>query len=89
VDISDRQQEPEDAVRVIENELAEFSETLFAKPRWLVATKLDSIQDEDRRSAFAQLCRNRGLTPIFISAVTGEGLKQLIYDIHNELTNCE
>jgi GTP-binding protein len=86
VDISDPLLEPEDAVRVIENELADFSETLFSKPRWLAATKLDALQDEGRREKFEQLCASRGLAPIFISAVTGEGLKQLVYRIHDELS---
>ncbi|MDR0498903.1 MAG: GTPase ObgE [Holophagales bacterium] len=86
VDLSDPMQEPENAVCIIENELAKFSEILFAKPRWLVATKLDALQDEGRRENFEELCRERGLTPMFVSAVTGEGLKQLVYRIHNELS---
>jgi GTP-binding protein len=86
VDISDPTQEPKDAVHIIESELAEFSDALFAKPRWLVATKLDALQDDGRREQFEKLCRERGLTPVFISAVTGEGLKQLIYSIHDELS---
>jgi len=85
VDISDTTQELENAVHIIENELAEFSEVLFAKPRWLVATKLDALQDDERRAKFEELCRERGLMPIFISAVTGMGLKQLVYRIHDEL----
>jgi len=86
VDLSDPAQEPEDAVGVIENELAEFSSVLFAKPRWLVATKLDALQNEERREKFEQLCRDRGLAPHFISAVTGEGVKQLVYRVHDELS---
>jgi GTP-binding protein len=86
VDLSDPAQEPEEAVGVIERELAEFSNVLFAKPRWLVATKLDAIQDEKRREKFKQLCRDRGFAPHFISAVTGEGIKQLVYRVHDELS---
>jgi len=87
IDISDPQNEPDYAARIIEKELAEFSAALFAKPRWLVATKLDALQDQERREKFEQLCRDKGLTPIFISAVTGEGLKQLVYSIHDELSS--
>jgi len=86
IDISDPQNEPEDAARIIENELSGFSQALFSKPRWLIATKLDALQDESRREKFEKLCAERGVTPIFISAVTGQGLKQLVYDIHNELS---
>ncbi|MBS1767203.1 MAG: GTPase ObgE [Acidobacteria bacterium] len=81
VDLSDPMQEPEEAIRVIEGELAAFSPVLAAKPRWLVATKLDAIQDEDRRAAFEKLCADRGLKPFYISAATGEGLKDLAHAV--------
>jgi GTP-binding protein len=86
VDLSDFSQGPEEAVRVIENELAEFSATLFSKPRWLVATKLDALQDSARRAEFECVCMAKGQEPIFISAVTGEGLKQLTYRILEALS---
>ena len=89
VDLSDMVHEPEIAVGVIEKELEEFSKTLFSKPRWLIATKLDSLQDEGRRVKFIQLCRDRNQEPIFISAVTGEGLKQLVFRIYDELSTID
>ena len=79
VDLADPVQEPEEAIAVIEGELKAFSEVLFAKPRWLVATKLDALQDEDRRHRFEALCRERGQEPIFISGVTGEGVRELAF----------
>jgi GTP-binding protein len=81
VDLSDPMQEPEEAIRVIEGELAAFSPVLAAKPRWLVGTKLDALQDEGRRAAFEKLCAERGLKPFFISAATGEGLKELAHAV--------
>ncbi len=78
VDLSDPTQEPEAAIRVIEGELAAFSPVLAAKPRWLVGTKLDALQDEDRRGRFEALCRARGQEPFLISGVTGEGLRALV-----------
>jgi len=89
VDLSDPSQGPEDAVRVIENELAEFSATLFSKPRWLVATKLDALQDDARRNEYERICASKGQEPIFISAVTGEGLKQLTYRIFDALSEAK
>ena len=85
VDLADPVQEPEEAVRIIEEELKNFSETLHAKPRWLVGTKLDALQDETRRERFAALCRARGQEPIFISGVTGEGLRPLIFQLGRSL----
>lgn len=86
VDLADPIQEPEDAIRIIEQELKTFSEVLYAKPRWLVGTKLDALQDEERRDRFETMCRNRGQEPIIISGVTGEGLKPLIFRIHSALS---
>jgi len=79
VDLSDPVQEPEEAVRVIEGELAAFSAVLAAKPRWLVGTKLDALQDEGRKAAFEKLCAARGQKPWYISGVTGEGLRELAF----------
>jgi len=81
VDLSDPMQEPEDAIRIIESELQTFSEVLFSKPRWLVGTKLDALQDEDRRARFETLCRERGQDVLLISGVTGEGLRPLVFKL--------
>ncbi|MBL0210933.1 MAG: GTPase ObgE [Holophagaceae bacterium] len=81
VDLTDPMSEPEDSIRVIEGELNAFSEVLFQKPRWLVGTKLDALQDEDRLARFEALCRARGQEPIVISGVTGEGLRPLVFKL--------
>jgi len=81
VDLSDPIEEPADAVRIIEGEVQAFSPILAAKPRWLVGTKLDALQDDARREAFVALCADRGQKPIFISGVTGEGLRELAFDV--------
>nr|WP_320133323.1 GTPase ObgE [uncultured Holophaga sp.] len=85
VDLSDPVQEPEEAVRIIEGELRTFSEVLFSKPRWLVGNKLDALQDEERRARFEALCRTRGQEPLFISGVTGEGLRSLVFELGRHL----
>jgi GTP-binding protein len=46
-----------------------------------VGTKLDALQDDERKAAFTALCAERGLQPIFISGVTGEGLKELAFAV--------
>ncbi|MBP1772147.1 MAG: GTP-binding protein Obg/CgtA, partial [Holophagaceae bacterium] len=81
VDLSDPVMEPEEAIRVIEGEVQAFSPVLAAKPRWLVGTKLDALQDESRREAFEAICIQRGQKPVFISGVTGEGLRDLAFAV--------
>ncbi|WLT31416.1 GTPase ObgE [Geothrix sp. PMB-07] len=85
VDLSDPVEEPADAIRIIEGEVQAFSPVLAAKPRWLVGTKLDALQDDSRRLAFEALCAERGQTPIFISGVTGEGLRELAFAVNDAL----
>ncbi len=85
VDLSDPMNEPEAAVQVIEAELAAFSPVLAAKPCWLVGSKLDALQDEDRRTRFEALCRSRGQEPVLISGVTGEGIRPLVFKLAEAL----
>ncbi|MDE3244515.1 MAG: GTPase ObgE [Acidobacteriota bacterium] len=85
VDLTDPMSEPEAAIRVIEGELKAFSEVLFQKPRWLVGTKLDALQDEERLARFEALCRERGQEPIVISGVTGAGLRPLVFKLGEAL----
>jgi GTP-binding protein len=85
VDLADPVTEPEQAVRIIQDELKAFSEVLAAKPCWLVGTKLDALQDDGRRDRFEALCRARGQEPILISGVTGEGIRPLVFRIADGL----
>jgi GTP-binding protein len=85
VDLADPMVEPEDAVKVIRAELEAFSPVLAAKPCWLVGTKLDALQDPDRRVRFEALCRARGQEPILISGVTGEGIRPLVFMVADAL----
>jgi GTP-binding protein len=85
VDLSDPMMEPAEAIRIIEGEVLAFSSVLAAKPRWLVGTKLDALQDDARRAAFEAICTARGQRPIFISGVTGEGLRDLAFGVNAAL----
>ena len=86
VDLTDPMTEPEEAIRVIEAELAAFSPVLAGKTCWLVGTKVDALQDDERRIRFEAICRARGQAPIFISGVTGDGIRPLVYLIAEALS---
>jgi len=81
VDLADPVQDVAEAVGIIEGELRAFSPVLADKPRWLVGTKVDALQDAERRERFEALCRARGQEPLFISGVTGEGLRSLVFKL--------
>ena len=71
--------DPADAVRAIAQELANFSEDLAAKPRWLVINKIDLLDDEERAAARQRLVEQLDWEgPVFeLSAATGEGTEAL------------
>lgn len=65
------------SIRVIEQELKRWNEQLLEKPRLIVVNKMD-LGDEAKKH-LAKLKRSRRKTQFYpISAVTGEGLDQLL-----------
>ena len=71
--------DPAETMQAIGDELAKYSETIAAKPRWLVATKTDLLSPEDARERLDALVAATGWTgPVFsISAVARRGLDEL------------
>ena len=67
--------EPLDAVRIVERELQEYSPELARRERLLVATK---CEDEEARARAAELGRALGRPVLALSAVTGEGVSELL-----------
>jgi GTPase len=66
--------DPVDNYRMIENELKLYSETLYARPRLIVANKMDM---DGAGENLAHLREALGVEIIGISAATGKGLKEL------------
>lgn len=75
--------DPVDAIETIFNELKKFSPELANKPRWLVFNKIDLLPEDEREARIAELTSRLGWDgPLYaISAVTGEGVQQLLFDI--------
>ncbi len=63
---------------IIQAELAAFSATLAVKPLLVVATKLDATTDRTRLDRLSAFCAAKHLEFYAISAVTGEGIPQLL-----------
>ncbi|HET6277930.1 MAG TPA: GTPase ObgE [Candidatus Polarisedimenticolia bacterium] len=65
-------------LQVINAELAAFSAALADKPQLVVVNKIDALQDTDRLSALQAHCA-ASRTPLHrISAVSGEGVRDLL-----------
>lgn len=72
-------EDPIAAFRAVEGEIAEFSASLSALPRWLVLNKIDLIAPDSRKETIEQIVAAAGWTDRYftISAETGEGTDQL------------
>lgn len=88
---SDPDADPARDARAIVDELRKYDETLLAKPRWLVLTKIDLLPPEEREARVAAFLDDY-LAPgaprdhVFaISAMTGEGCRALTLEIMNYL----
>jgi GTPase len=66
-------------VAVIEGELQEFSPEVAARPRVLVASKVDAVSDPERLESIRRAATTRGLPYFEVSAVTRKGLDRLVH----------
>jgi GTPase len=77
----DGETDPVAEAKAIVNELKKHDEELYIKPRWLVLNKIDMLQDAAQVAA--DFVKDFGWDgPVFaISAINGNGCKQLTYAI--------
>ncbi|MGD9786940.1 MAG: Obg family GTPase CgtA [Sulfuricellaceae bacterium] len=89
VDIApvDESIDPVAEARAIVEELRKYDEGLYQKPRWLVLNKLDALPQDERTERIAAFLRDFGWQDRYftISALTGEGCKELTYAIMDHL----
>lgn len=64
--------------QVINAELGAFSTDLGAKPQLVVVNKIDALQDEEHLRALQAYCDASDTPLLRISAVSGEGMKELL-----------
>ena len=77
--------DPVHEARAILNELKKYDPTLYEKPRWLLLNKVDLLENRDEKVA-AFLKEFSDFDRYFvISAINGEGCKELTYAIMDHL----
>ena len=79
--------DPVAEAKAIVKELRKYDEALYRKPRWLVLNKADMREPDAREKAARKLIRGLGWKgkSFIISALTGEGCKELSYEIMTHL----
>jgi len=82
VDVSDASGRPEPTkdYEVITNELANFGAGLDSKPTIVVASKIDAA-NKDKLAKLKRYCKRKKLELFAISAVTGEGVDELKWEM--------
>ncbi len=71
--------DPTDDIDKIDTELRNYSEKLAYRPQIIVANKIDSADTESEAyERFIARCKELGREVVFVSAVTGEGLEELV-----------
>jgi GTP-binding protein len=78
---------PAEAFSVVDKELVKFSKALAARPRLVVATKVEDPEAEARADALDKsLRRRRRPKCLRISAATGKGLRELLSAVAKRLS---
>jgi len=86
VDISEMTEgEPVVNFEKIYNELKLYSNELAGKPFAVAATKLDIKGDGARLDSLQQYCKDKDYDFFLLCAVTGEGIKELVYYLGNKV----
>ncbi len=78
IDVSNDARDPISDYKAIVNELALFNKDLLDRKQLVVASKMDALADPGRISRLKGMCTRRKLPFLGISAVTGQGIKELI-----------
>lgn len=85
VDVSGLTADPIADYGIVARELESFSREIAGKPKMVVATKIDALDDPQRMEALADFCASEGLELHAISAASGEGVAGLIHAIRTRL----
>ena len=79
IDVSGQEgRDPIEDYYTINQELSKYSEKLVKRKQILVATKIDSMQDDTNYKKLEELAKKEKFELFKISSVTGEGVEQLI-----------
>ena len=86
VDVSDiAEGDPVENYKTVQKELSYYSGELAGKPQSAVATKIDIAGDGERLEKMKRYCKDKGIAFFPVSAVTGEGITQLLFDLAAKL----
>lgn len=71
--------DPIEDIELINTELAQYSEDLASRPQIVVANKRDLLPEDYDLTEFEDYVASLGYPLIYVSAATGENVKQMVY----------
>lgn len=78
--------DPIEDIHAINRELAAYNADLARRPQFIAANKIDMIYGDDNPVAKIKACFEPQGIPVYaISAINGQGIRELLYAINNEL----
>jgi GTP-binding protein len=89
VDVSSQATDPLEAYSIVARELEAYSLEVAAKPKVVVATKIDALDDPERLRVLRDFCEREALELHAISAATGDGVAPLMASVFQRLEKLE
>jgi GTP-binding protein len=85
VDVSGSARDPVADYKIVARELEAYSPQVAAKPKMVVATKIDALDDQEGIESLKRFCERERLEFYAISAASGRGLKELLSAVDRRL----
>lgn len=86
VDVSGSEgRDPIEDIKMINEELHKYSEELATRPQIIAANKCDILEEGQSTEEFEKFCESLGCPVIYISAASGENVKQLCNMVYDRL----
>ncbi len=70
--------DPIEDIKLINRELSQYSTELASRPQIILANKADAMPDDFDKKAFEKFVRSNGWQLMYLSAVTGENLSEMV-----------
>jgi len=77
--------DPVAAYEVVRGEIEAYGAGLEVKPEVLALSKVDAVADDELKKKSRALKKAAGVTPLLVSAVTGEGVQDVLHALAHEV----
>ena len=85
VDVSSAERDPVRGIEILDHELRSYRREMADRPQVLVLTKADAVQDDAPMERVRAYAEARDRSCLTISAVTGQGLAELVQAVRGKL----